>query len=597
MSDAWHLCHVRPAAIEGMKGTISLSLADELRAIRGGNKHKTPLREAPEQEEYDAPWQPDLDRMQHTLEEVLQSVGQFSGVELPGVLPTSPDGSDSLPRQDCNTLKDRIRNDLEAFSVRTTAEMSRQAEERARAALGALQNELSGQIEQAAGTLREKLEGQLGTEQMQIQITQRSRERVNELIRLQTDKFARWVWLTCQGTETPTSQQIQKLLEPHVEEATAAFATSLRQNVQDLAAEQERVAQEKLRVLVQSFQGKLRPLEETSLQACRRNADSVAEQSADRLNALADEVVKDLRSRIGAEVEGAVGRFQARLTETSTTAVKELQHDQDQRAENFRQRLGGIVMEAQENRLSEISARLAQTSADLIESSVQHLHHHTEDSMEHSREEISAFMKLQTAEVQQQIHDLGLTANQALDQELADASDRHIANSRAKLDSMVQGTMESMAERIRQAADQQLQEASRAFRDSPDEAVSKYVSRLQEATDRRFNSLMERLQQEADHAAQRMASGAKAASESLVRVLSSKANDSAAALQEKADQVTRRIELSLQESLEAYRQQLDQITRAGLEQQQNVMSGNIAEMQNRMKQAADLLFACSASAR
>jgi hypothetical protein len=545
MSDAWCLWRVRPAAIEGMKGTISLSLADELRAIRGGNNHKTPLREVPEQEEYDAPWQPDLDRMQHTLQEVLQAVGQFSGVELPGVLPTSPDDADSIPRLDRNTLKDRIRNDLEAFSLRTATELSRKAEDQTRAALGALQNELSGQIEQAAGTLREKLEGQFGTEQMQIQVSQLSRERVNELIKLHTDEFARWVWLTCQGTETPTSQQIQKLLEPHVEEATAAFAASLRQNVQDLVAEQEKMAQEQLRAVAQSVQSNLRPLEETSLQACRRNADSVTKQSADQLNALADEAVKGLQGRIDAEVEGAVGRFQARLAETSTAVEKDLQRDQDVQAENFRQRLGELAVSAHETSMTEISARLAQTSADLIESSVQHLHHQTEDSMEHSLEEISASMKLQMAEVQHQIHDLSLAAYQALDQELAAASGSQIAISRQQLDSMIQGSMESMAERIRQAADQHLQEVSRAFRDSPDEAVSQYVLRLQEAADGRFNDLLGRLQQGADQAAQRVAAGAKAASESLMRELSNKAHDSAVALNEQADQVTRRIESSL----------------------------------------------------
>jgi hypothetical protein len=535
--------------------------------------------------------------MQHTLQEVLQAVSQFSGVELPGGPPISPDGSDSVTRLDCNNLKDRIRNDLEAFSARTANELSRKAEDQTRAAIGELEGQLKSHIDQAAGKLREKLEGQLGTDQMQIQVAHLSKDRISELVRLQTDKFARWVWLTCEGTETPTSQQIQKLLEPHVEEATAAFAASLRQNVQDLVAEQEKVAQEKLRALMQSVQSKLRPLEEISLQVCRQNADSVTKQSSARLNVLADEVVKTLQGRIDAEVEGAVGRFQSRLAETSTAVEEDLQRDQEVWAENFRQRLGELAVAAHETSATEISARLAQTTADLIESSAQHLHHQTEDSMEHSQEEIRGFMKLQIAEVQQQIHDFGQTLHRALDQKLAAASDRHVATSREQLDNMVQGTMESMAERIRHAADRQLQEAIRGFQESPDEAVSQYVSRLQEATDSRFNSLMERLQQEADHGTQRMAAGARAASESLMRELSNKANASVTALAEQADQVTRRIESSLQQSVEAYRQQIAQITQAGLEQQQKAMSANIAEMQNRMKQAAELLFACSASAR
>jgi hypothetical protein len=574
-----------------MKGPISFSLADELRAIRGGSNSRKSFKRAPDHNDEGAPWQAEMERMQHSFQEVLQAISQLSGVELPGVSSTSPGNPDSPPRLDCNTLKDRIRNDLEAFSVRTASELSQQAEEHTRAALGAVQNELSSQIEQTASQLREKLQGPVDTEQMGTEAAQQTKDRVAALVKTQTDEFARWVWLTCKGTDTPTPPQIQKLLEPYIEEATSNFAAPLRQKVGDLIAEQEQLVQQKLQTAAESAQKKLNSLEENSLQVCQQGADAVARQSAERLNALADESVKGLESRIAAEIEGAVCRFQTRLAETSTATEKDLQRDQDVWAENLRQRLGELAVAAHENSTTEISTRLAQTAADLIESSAQHLHHQTEDALEHSREEISAFMKLEMAEVQHQLHDLGMTAHRELDQELGAASNRHILTCRQQLDSMVRESMESMGERIHQAADQHLQEAGRVSGDSQGAPQS------QEAVDSRFNSLVERLQQEADQAAQRVATGAKAASESLMCELSNKTSASVAALREEADQAARRIESSLQQSLEAYQQQLAQITQAGLEQQQKAMSGNVVEIHNRLKQVAEMLNVCSTSAR
>jgi len=529
--------------------------------------------------------------MEKTLQEVLQAVSQISGVEIPGVLTNSPDGSNTQALPDCNSLKDKIRTDLEAFSTSTATELSNQAEEKARAALGTIENELNDQVERVAGEIRAKLHGRMATEEAEIDLAQQSKDRIAQLVQAQTDEFARWVWLTCKGTGTPTPPQIQKLLEPYIEEATADFAVSFRHKVQDLIAEQEQVAQEKLQSTVQSVQSQLSSLEQASLQTCEQNADSVAKQSAERLNAAADEVVKGLQGRMENEVEGAVGSFQARLGETSATAQADAQREQDLRAENFRQRLEGMAKEAQEMGMSEISSRIAQSAADLIESSIQHLHHQTEDSLEHSRDEISAFMKLEMDGVQQQIRDLGLTAHQTLDQELAAASDRHISTSREKLDGMIQESLASMSERVRQAAELNSEEIARMVRQSQDAAASQVESRLLESVESRFNDMMARMQQEADQAAQRVAAGAKAASEALIRELSDKASASAAALREEADQSARRMESMLQKSAEAHMQHLATTAQAALAEQKEAMSGNVTALHNRLKQAAELLIA------
>ena len=85
------------------------------------------------------------ERIEHTLKEALQAISQISGVELPEGVAKDEEGS--VSRTDFTTLKDRIRNDLQAFSVNTVYKMSQQAELQARASLEVIQTEMEGRIE------------------------------------------------------------------------------------------------------------------------------------------------------------------------------------------------------------------------------------------------------------------------------------------------------------------------------------------------------------------------------------------------------------------------------------------------------------------
>lgn len=561
------------------------------------------FKRTPEPEETDRPWQADLDRVQQTLQDVLQAISHLSGVELPAVTLDSQSPGESLPQLDCKTLKDRIRNDLEAFSITTAADVAKQAEEQTRTALGAIENEVSSRIDQVAGEFREKLQGQFTPEQIQADLTQQSRDRVTELVQARTDEFARWVWLMCKGTGTSIPVQIEKLLEPYVDEATARFEGSFRQKVQDVLAEQEQVAQDRFRGTIDSFEGQISNLEQTAQQICERNADAVAKASADRLNAASEEAAQNFAGRIQGEAEGSLGRFQTRLAEMASASQEGLWREEEQRAQNFRQRLDGLAGEVQEKSVSEISGRIAQTAADVIESSVQHLHQQTEDSLDHSREELKGFLELQMEGVRQQIHDLGWSTHQSLsqdaarvadslrglDQELAGVRDRHIAASQEQLSSVIQGSMESLTTRIKQIADLQLEEINQFLRESQDKASSQYESRLHEVNEGRYNNLLGRIQQEAGEAGARVAAEVKSTSESVMQELSNRVNASASVLREEAVQATSRIESSVQNSLETYRQQLAQITEAGFEEHRKSIAGSMAEFHKRLKQAADFL--------
>lgn len=143
-------------------------------------------------EQSERPWQSDLDQVQHTLQEVLQAMARLTGMELPQAGGDFENIGSSLNRMDFKALKDRIHNELDAFSSTTAAETVRQAQEQARAALEAVRNEVDNQVDQVAGEFREKLRGRLEPEPTEINVAEQGKERITELLRAQTEEFARW---------------------------------------------------------------------------------------------------------------------------------------------------------------------------------------------------------------------------------------------------------------------------------------------------------------------------------------------------------------------------------------------------------------------
>jgi hypothetical protein len=196
-----------------MKG--SLTLDQELRATRlsKGQKNATRPDHRPDPRENDQPWQLEIDRMQQTMREVLRAVAGLSGVELPGLPPGLQDDAVPQPRLDIKTLKDRFRNELEGFSIKTTEELTRRAKEQTRAALDAVQNEvLDGRIEQVAAELRERFQ---------------------------------------------SPAQIEKFVEPCVAEAAASLEKSLTQKIERLLAEQQQLAEAKLQGALSSVRAQV----------------------------------------------------------------------------------------------------------------------------------------------------------------------------------------------------------------------------------------------------------------------------------------------------------------------------------------------------
>ena len=581
-----------------------MSLAEELRAIRDGIKRsRNEAAQSFADSEEERPWQADIDRVQQTLQEVLQSVSRLSGVELPGTCPNSQTVGDPLPPLDSKTLKDRIRSDLEAFSMTTADEIAKQAEEQTRTALAAIQNEVSGQIDRVTEEFRERLQGHFEPEQIGIDLSKQTRERVSELVEARTEEFARWVWLVCKGTGSPVPTQIEKLLEPYVEEASAKLEGVIRQRVQDQLVQQEQFVQEKLQGTVRSVEGQISTLEQAAQQICERNADAVTNSSAERLNAVAEEAAKGFASRIGDEAEGSAGRFQARLEEIVTASQEGLRQESERKAADFRQKLEGMTGEVESQKMSEISGRIEQTATAAIESSVQHLQQQTHDAVEHSKEEMKGFLAVQMEEVRGQVKELGQSVHDSLsqdavrvaeglkrlDEELSSIRDRHLAVSQEQLSGMIQTMMGSLTARLKQITEAQMEEIGRLARESQEKAASQYQLQLQTATEGQYNEMAMRLQKEAGEAGAKVAAEIKANSESVMQELSDRVDASASVLREAGLQASARIESSLQNSLDTCKQQLAQISESNLESHRQAISNSLSALRVRLERSMQIL--------
>jgi hypothetical protein len=561
-----------------MKGP--LSLADELRAMRSGVK--VPNKRPDQPEETERPWKSDIERVEHTLKEALQAISQISGVELPEGVAKDEEGS--VSRTDFTTLKDRIRNDLQAFSVTTVSQMSKQAELQARAALEVIQTEMEGRIEKVVDGYRDKLHEQIEPQQFEINVAKQSQERVAELVRAQTDEFARWVWLTCKGTGTPVPLQIEKLLEPYAVEATALVTGSIQQKIQELMTEQEKLVEERFQGTADTLQKQISTIQQDAQQVCERNANSVTQLSAERLNAVADEAAKNFEGRLREHIEGALSDVQPRLDESTTALLEKLQQEQDMMAQDFIRRMEALSSEMESTNGPVISARVEQSVASAVESSLQQLHQTTEGALHQIQEASQSVHESVEQGVARVAEMLGGEG-----QDLSNVREKFLSDSKEHISSMVQGAVEAMGPRILQIAEEKLEAGGAVIGKSQDEAVEQLETRLREVSEAQYRDLLERIKKDAGEVSAQAAAEVRNASETLVQELSEKVEGAASSMKKQQEESRSGFESTVNYSLESFRQQLADITRTGLEEQRKTISHGLDDLQKRLRLAAEAL--------
>jgi hypothetical protein len=562
-----------------------LTLADELRAIRGGGVHGKALSKRPDPPvEGERPWKSDLDRMEHTIQEALQVISQFSGVQLPEGLAKSEGEEGSMSRVDCATLKDRIRNDLEAFSVTTVSEMSKQAEQRAKSALATIQNEMTGQIEETLGQYRQMLREKMAPQALDVNVAQQSQERVAELVRSQTDEFARWVWLTCKGTGTPIPLQIEKLLEPYVEEATTLVTGNMQQRIQELLKEQEKLVEERFQDKAGSLQTQIDTLQQAAQQMVEKKADSVVEASAERLNTAAERAASHFEGRVREHMASSVQGAQTRLDETTANLLDRLNLQQDQMAQDFIRRLEALSSELETTKAPEIVSMMEQAASSAMETSLQKLKVVTDGAVEQIQE-TGRFVNDSVEEGFKRVGEmLGGEG-----QDLSGFREKLLKDSKEHISTMVDDAVGSIEPRILRLAEEKIEAASAKLGKMPDENLAEFESRLREASEGQYRDLLERIHKDTGEAGAQAVAEIRSTSETVMQELSEKVDAAASRLNQQQEESGARFESTVNDTLEGFRKQLAEITRSGMEEQRKTISTGLDALQKRLRQAAEAL--------
>jgi murein L,D-transpeptidase YcbB/YkuD len=156
---------------------------------------------------------------------------------------------------------------------------------------------------------------------------------------------------------------------------------------------------------------------------------------------------------------------------------------------------------------------------------------------------------------------------------------------------MVQEAMGSLGPRVLQLAEEKIEAASTGLDKSQDETILQFESRLQEISEGQYNNLLERIQKDAGEASTRAAEEVRNASGSAMQELSEKVDHASSLLTRQQEEANSRFESSMNDTLESFQQQLAEITRVGLEEQRKTIADTLTHVQDRLKQAAEVLVA------
>lgn len=551
-------------------------------------------------EEVERPWQADIDQLQQTLQEVLQAISRLSGVELPGLIPDSRTPANDRPQLNCRTLKDRIRTELETFADATAAEMSSRAESQTRVALAAIHEEADGQVEHVARALREKLQAHLEPGKIEIGITEQTRDHVAELVQRRTDEFARWAWLMCKGTGASIPVQIQKLLEPYVEDATARFTESFRQHVQEQLDGHEQSARERLGGIFSSLEGKVSSLEQAAGEICERNAESASRLSAERLSAAGEEAVQNFEGRIQQQMGNAFEAFRTQLEQTAEASRQKMQQQQEEMAGALGRRMEELQLEFGKKTNGEISSQIEQVIASAIESAGRQLQQRAEEAVEHTKNELREFLEHQMENVRVSINALGESVQHSLmqeaerretdlrklEEEITGVRDRNQAEFQEQLAWMTSSALGSARERASQASQTQIVETEKLLSESREREAAQFGEQLRSITNTWRSSLAELIQAEVAKAGSRAASEVRENSASVLQELSDRVDASAVVLKEEEGRAAARMESLLKHSLEDYQQQLLQIGEAQLGEHRQAIRNSLNDLQGRLERSA-----------
>jgi len=584
-----------------------LSLVQELRGIRGGPKQMHADLEGllAQIEEARREWQTEIDQAQHIFRDLLATISDLSGVELPNMaLDDDRPGNASL-RVGFKTLKERIRNDLEAYSSTAASELGKRAHEQGQTILEPLQKEMSERLDNLAEEFRKKVQERMATGQDEV--TEQAKMQAEQIIQAKMDEFAQWINLMSEGVVSSVPQKVEKAVEPQILEVTDRLKASFQQQLHFVLHDQEKASQQKVEELQSAIQGQIERLAQEAQHASQQSADMAVKSFTERLGGVTDEAFKNFESKAGAGVQKNLDHFGQRLGELSASAEDGLRAFTDQQAEGLRQRLQTVAQELEQKSAAGISTNIDKITQDALASSLQNLRTQLEGALEASKGELKTSMKAMLESAQGQMSNLGQSAHDSLSRDVAElasnlkklgeelktAEDKRVAATKAKLDAMTQGTIDSVGANMKQMVDRQVADVQKALAEFQTQLSADHEQRFQNALNAQENEVFTRIQEKANQVTTQATAHVQGTSDQIVAGLSEtvnkEVNTATSLLKDWARQTTTWAESTIKSSLESYRGDIAQMTSSALEHQRQTIHSSIGDLQSRLEQAAGLL--------
>lgn len=584
-----------------------LSLVQELRGIRGGPKQMNADLESllSQIEEARREWQTEMDQAQQIFRDLLTTISELSGVDLPTLAIEGQKGGTPSLRIGFKTLKDRIRNDLEAFSTSAATEVGKRAHEQGHTLLEPLEKEMSERLDHLAEEFRAKVEARMAAGQDDVDKLARSQ--AEQVVQAKMQEFAQWLNLMSEGAVSSVPEKVERAVEPQIREVSERLRASFQQQLQFVLHDQEKVSKEKVQELQEELRAQMVKLADEARQSSQQVADNAIKSFSDRLGGVTDEAAQNFDSRIDGGVERSLSHFRQKMSELSATTGDGLRAFADQQSEAMTEKLQKAAEELQGKAAEGLAGNIDKITQEALASSLQHLRGQLDTALETSKGELRTAMQGLMEDVQKQMGELGQSTHKSLSNDVAVLSDnlrkmgedlkaaetQRVTAAQEKLTSMAQGAVESVASNLKQMVNKQVGDVRAALEELQRNLSVEHQQHYREVATAQENELIGKIQQKGNETAEQTISRIRSSSEEVVRGLSEKVNKevntATSLLKDWANQTTAWAESTIKTSFENYQGEIARLTTSVLENQRNTIDNSMGDLQTRLEQAASLL--------
>ncbi|HEX5410627.1 MAG TPA: hypothetical protein VFZ27_02080 [Terriglobia bacterium] len=584
-----------------------LSLVQELRGIRGGQKHSQSDLESllSEIREARREWQEQLDQAQNLLHDLLGSVAELSGVQLPGVgVGPQKDGEGSL-RLGFKTLKDRIRNELEGFASKSAAEVAKQVHDKGAVVLEPLEKEMQSRMDNLADEFRGKMKSRLNTEQDEL--AKQVKVQADEMLQSKMRDFAEWINLMTEGSVSSIPAEVQKSLEPHVEQVKDSLKNSFQQQLNMVMKESERAVQSKMEAIKSEIQALTSGLSDQARALCAQSTETAMKDFSNRLGAAVQDAARQIDATSRARTDEGLTGLKSHMEGLSAASKMELQSYTEAQLNGFREKLAAAAQELQQNSTAGLMANVQKASQDALSASLVQLRQRLEEALVQSKDELKSTMGKMAEEARKEMSEFALSARDSmagdatrLSDNLKNLGEGLKASEKQRVTAMVESmtdlsrkTLEQHAQNVKQVAEMQATEIQRSLSGLQARMSAEYEAQLRQFMEEQRRAMAEEVQKHVGEASSSAVDKIRAGSSQVVQDLSSKVNKevntATTLLNQWAHQTTTWAEASIKESLESYKRQVAEFTGTLLEDQRTNIQSRIGDLQDRLEQAASLL--------